>query len=169
MRNDAGEQLYGIVPMPIDICVADSQGGIGYMIERMLRNVLQDYGLKREVVTLVSMVLVDPNDPSLTDPTKRIGKIYNRDEAEYLSKTKNWQFKPTVKKNDSFRRVVPSLCPTIFNGELVRSLSEKGVIVITAGGGGIPVFMDENKNLRTVDEWSIKTWHHRYWPPDRCS
>ena len=63
MRNDAGEQLYGIAPMPLDICVADSQGGIGYMIERMLRNVLNKHGILKNVVTLVNMVLVDPLIP----------------------------------------------------------------------------------------------------------
>jgi carbamate kinase len=60
MRNDAGETMYKIAPMPLDICVADSQGGIGYMIERMLRNVLNKHGIQKNVVTLVNMVLVDP-------------------------------------------------------------------------------------------------------------
>jgi carbamate kinase len=58
MRNDAGESVYGIPQMPLDICVADSQGGIGYMIERMLRNVLHKHGINREVITLVTMILV---------------------------------------------------------------------------------------------------------------
>lgn len=74
MRNDAGEQLYNIAQMPVDVCVADSQGGIGYMIERMFRNVLKRHGLARNVVCMVTQVVVDRNDPAFDDPQKRIAK-----------------------------------------------------------------------------------------------
>src|SRR5665647_3392604 len=76
MRNEAGQELYNIAPMPLDICVADSQGGIGYMIERMFRNILNKYGIKRNVITLVGMVEVDPEDEAFKNPTKRIGMYY---------------------------------------------------------------------------------------------
>lgn len=152
MRNDAGEQVYGIVQMPIDICVADSQGGIGYMIERMLRNVLNKHGIHRNVVTMVSMVEVKQDDRSFENPSKRIGKIYSAAEADKLSNEKGWVFKPTVKMAGSFRRVVPSPEPiNIFNASLVKAIADSGTIVITAGGGGIPVYFDDNSNLRTVD------------------
>src|SRR5512133_2115429 len=85
MRNDAGEQLYNIAQMPVDVCVADSQGGIGYMIERMLKNVLNRHGLKKNVICLITQVLVDKDDPAFSDPQKRIGKIYSKEEAEDLS------------------------------------------------------------------------------------
>lgn len=85
MRNDAGEQLYNIAQMPVDICVADSQGGIGYMIERMFRNVLNRHRLTRNVVCMVTQVVVDRNDPAFDDPQKRIGKIYTREEADSLT------------------------------------------------------------------------------------
>jgi len=84
MRNDAGQQIYNIAPMPLDICVADSQGGIGYMIERMLRNVLRKHEIKKNVITLVSMTLIDPNDPAFKNPTKGIGKIYSEEEAKKI-------------------------------------------------------------------------------------
>src|SRR5210317_824763 len=74
MRNDAGEQIYNIPQMPLDICVADSQGGIGYMIERMLRNVLKKHNIDKEVVTLVTAVVVESDDPAFNMPTKRVGK-----------------------------------------------------------------------------------------------
>lgn len=152
MRNDAGEQLYNIVQMPLNICVADSQGGIGYMIERMLRNALANHGIKREVLTLVSMVLVDPNDKAFENPSKRIGKIYNSSEAENLKNEKGWSFKPSVKKAGTFRRVVPSPIPqSVLNWPIVKQLTEQGIIVITVGGGGIPVYYDEQMNLRTVN------------------
>lgn len=152
MRNDAGEQLYGIAPMPLDICVADSQGGIGYMIERMLRNVLNKHGILKNVVTLVNMVLVDPADPAFSNPVKGIGKIYPEEEARKLEQGKKWIFKPSGKSTGGFRRVVPSPLPRdIMNKEIIGSLARAGNIVIAAGGGGIPVYFDENQNVRTVD------------------
>ncbi len=90
MRNDAGEQLYNIAQMPLDICVADTQGGIGYMIERMLRNVLNKYGIEKNVACLVTQVVVDKNDPAFSDPQKRVGKIYDKAAADELHKTKGW-------------------------------------------------------------------------------
>ena len=98
MRNEAGEQLYDIEQMPLDICVADSQGGIGYMIERNLRNILKENGLNRDVVTLVTQVLVDKNDPNMKNPTKKVGKLYTKEQAVELEKSKGWIFKRTTKK-----------------------------------------------------------------------
>lgn len=152
MRNDAGKQLYNIEPMPLDICVADSQGGIGYMIERMIRNVLKKHGLKKNVITLVSMTLINPEDPAFQNPTKGIGKIYTEEEARKLRKKKGWIFKPSAKGNGGWRRMVPSPQPIdIVNSEIIENLVRSGNIVITAGGGGIPVYFDENQDLRTLD------------------
>lgn len=152
MRNDAGEQLYKIAQMPLDICVADSQGGIGYMIERMFRNVLNKYGIEKDVICLVTQVLVDANDPAFGDPQKRIGKIYSKEEADELSEKKGWIFKEEVKSDNGFRRVVPSPVPVgVLNESVVKNLAQGGNIVIAAGGGGVPVYLDENKDLRTVE------------------
>jgi carbamate kinase len=152
MRNDAGEQLYGIAQMPIDICVADSQGGIGYMIERMLRNVLNKHGIEKNVVCLVSQVLVDKDDPAFSDPQKRVGKIYNVTQAEELTTGRGWIFKEEIKTEGGFRRVVPSPLPTgIINETIIRDLTKQGNIVIAAGGGGVPVYFDENNDIRTTE------------------
>lgn len=152
MRNDAGESVYGIAPMPLDICVADSQGGIGYMIERMLRNVLRRHNINKNVVTLVNMVVVDPNDPAFENPVKGIGKIYSREEADKLAAAKRWVFKPSGKSTGGYRRVVASPQPKdVVNKEIIESLARSGNIVIAAGGGGIPVYMDENNDVRTLD------------------
>jgi carbamate kinase len=152
MRNDAGEQLYNIAPMPLDICVADSQGGIGYMLERMLRNVLNKHGIKKNVITMVTLVKVDKNDLAFNNPSKRIGKFYSWEEAEKLSTEKNWIFKPSTKLEGTYRRVVPSPVPLeIINKEIIELLVKNGNIVIAAGGGGIPVYFDEEKNVRTLD------------------
>ena len=153
LRNDAGEQVYGIAQMPLDICVADSQGGIGYMIERMLHNVLQRHGIRRNVVTLVTEVVIDPEDPAFRNPSKRIGRIYSREQAEDLSRRKGWIFKEEVKEDLSgWRRVVPSPRPhRILNAPMVEELARRGHIVIAAGGGGIPVYPDEENMLRAEE------------------
>jgi carbamate kinase len=149
MRNEAGEQLYKISRMPVDICVADSQGGIGYMIERMFRNILTKYEIKKNVVCLVTSVLVDKGDPAFTDPQKRIGKIYNKEEAEELLEKKGWIFREEVKTEGGLRRVVPSPDPVdIMNHSIVNDLARQGNIVIAAGGGGIPVYIDEKNDVR---------------------
>jgi carbamate kinase len=152
MRNDAGEKMYNIAPMPLDICVADSQGGIGYMIERIIRNVLNRYGIRKNVITMVTLVEVDHNDPAFKNPSKRIGKTYNKEEADKLSIEKKWVFKPSVKGKDGYRRVVPSPNPIkIINKDTIELLVNNGNIVISAGGGGIPVYFDEAGNVRTID------------------
>jgi carbamate kinase len=152
MRNDAGEQLYNIAQMPVDICVADSQGGIGYMIERMFRNVLNRHGLTRNVVTMVTQVVVDRNDPAFGDPQKRIGKIYTKEEADALALKKGWIFREEVKAEGGFRRVVPSPLPIdIMNHTIIRDLARQGNIVIAAGGGGVPVYIDEKKDVRPAE------------------
>jgi carbamate kinase len=152
LRNDAGEQLYGIPQMPVDICVADSQGGIGYMVERMLRNVLNRHGIEKEVVTLVTMVEVDKEDPAFKDPQKRIGQIYTRDEAEKLKAEKGWIFEETEKQQNGWRRVVPSPKPMrISNERVIETLARQGTIVIAAGGGGIPVYIDEKMDVRPAE------------------
>jgi carbamate kinase len=152
MRNDAGEQIYNIAQMPVDICVADSQGGIGYMIDRMFRNVLNKHHIKKNVVCLVTSVLVDINDPAFSDPQKRIGKIYSKEQAEELTLKKKWVFKEEVKNNGGYRRVVPSPVPIdIMNQSIIKDLARQGNIVIAAGGGGVPVYIDEKNDVRPAE------------------
>jgi carbamate kinase len=152
MRNDAGEQMYGIAQMPIDICVADSQGGIGYMIERMFRNVLNKHRINKNIICIVTQVLVAKDDPAFNDPQKRVGKIYTGDQAEELRVKKGWIFKEEIKTEGGFRRVVPSPVPVgIVNESVIRDLAINGNIVIAAGGGGVPVYLDEKKDVRPVE------------------
>ncbi|MBM3420194.1 MAG: carbamate kinase [Bacteroidetes bacterium] len=152
MRNDAGEHMYGIAQMPLDICVADSQGGIGYMIERMLRNVLNRHGIQKNVVCLVTQVMVDKDDPAFSDPQKRVGKIYPKEDADKLAAAKGWIFREEVKADGGFRRVVPSPVPVgIMNEEIISGLVRAGNIVIAAGGGGVPVYIDEKNDVRPAE------------------
>jgi carbamate kinase len=152
MRNDAGEHMYGIAQMPIDICVADSQGGIGYMIERMFKNVLNRHRIEKNVVCLITTVIVDKDDPAFTDPQKRVGKIYTKEQADDLTAKKGWVFKEEVKTEGGYRRVVPSPKPAgIMNYELIGELARRGSIVIAAGGGGVPVYIDEKNDVRPAE------------------
>jgi carbamate kinase len=149
MRNDAGEQLYNIPQMPLDICVADSQGGIGYMIERMLRNVLKKHGIEKDIVVVVTSVVVDKDDPAFKDPQKRVGKIYTKEEADKLAADKGWEFKEEVKADGGWRRVVPSPKPiSIMNEKIIEKLAREGNIVVAVGGGGVPVYIDEKNDVR---------------------
>src|SRR6056297_17333 len=111
LKNDAGEHVYDLPQMPLDVCVADTQGEIGYMIERMMVNLLNKYNYRKDVVTLVTQVEVDKNDPAFQDPQKRVGKIYGKEEADKFAKEKGWVFKEEVKQEGGWRRVVPSPLP----------------------------------------------------------
>jgi carbamate kinase len=151
LRNEAGYNSYKIPKMPLDICVADSQGGIGYMIERQIKNILIDHNIKKNVVTVISEVLVDLNDTAFKNPTKPIGPFFIKEEANLLANINNFVFKEDSRKR-GWRRVVPSPQPIeIINKEIIRDLASKGNIVITAGGGGVPVYLDENNHYQGIE------------------
>ena len=136
--------------LPLGICVADTEGGMGYMIEQSLQNGLKAAGIEREVVTIVSQVIVDPGDPLFDKYTKYIGQFYTEDEIKKLAAENGW----TVKEDSGrgWRRVVPSPKPLHFvNARAIRSLVDEGMVVIAGGGGGIPVYIDEEGKLEGVD------------------
>src|SRR3954467_13924109 len=125
---------YGAVEAyPLDVLGAETEGMVGYMIEQELGNLLP---FEVPFATILTMVEVDPADPAFRDPTKFIGPVYERAEADRLAAEKGWDFKPDGAK---WRRVVPSPVPQrIFEIRPIEWLLEKGAIVICAGGGGIP-------------------------------
>lgn len=131
---------------PLDVLGAESIGMIGYMIMQELGNLLP---LETPLATLLSQVEVDKNDPAFSNPSKPIGPVYTKEEAEKLAKEKNWSIAPD---NDKYRRVVPSPIPKrIFEIRPVKWLLEKGTVVICAGGGGIPTFYDDDGTLKGVE------------------
>lgn len=151
LRNEAGYNNYKIPKMPLDICVADSQGGIGYMIERQMVNILHEHKIKKNVVTLVTQVLVDPEDPAFQNPSKPVGAFYLKEEADLLARVNNFVFKEDPRKR-GWRRVVPSPKPQdILNKKVIKDLVNKGNIVIASGGGGVPVYRAEDKRLYGVE------------------
>jgi carbamate kinase len=128
--------------LPLFICVADLQGGMGYMIEQTLQNRLAEKRTKRDITTLVTQVVVDQNDPDFADPTKFIGQFYRKDIAHRMAKEMGWTaIRPFPgDRLGRWRRVVASPRPLeIVESRVIKQLVEEGVIVISAGGGGIPV------------------------------
>jgi carbamate kinase len=136
--------------LPLGICVADTEGGMGYMIAQSLQNRLHREKINRSVVTIVTQVIVDKNDPSVTNPTKFIGQFYSKEGAERLAEENDWSIKEDPGRG--WRRVVPSPIPLqIVERETIKQLVEMGTIVISAGGGGIPVYIEEDGTYEGVD------------------
>jgi carbamate kinase len=135
-RNEAVKNH--IPPMPLDVCGADSQGGIGYMIQQSLRNELEAKGIRRDVVAIVSQVVVSVDDEAFEHPTKPIGPFYGKEEALAIEKEKGYRL--IMDANRGYRRVVPSPRPLeIVEAATISKLLELGTVVIAVGGGGIPV------------------------------
>jgi len=145
------EMARGKVPeLPVGICVADIAGGMGYMIEQSLQNRLHREGIRREVITLVTQVIVDRDDPSMTNPRKYVGAYYSEQEAGRLMGETGWKMSPDGKKG--WRRVVPSPAPRkIVSAHVIRRMVEEGIIVVTAGGGGVPVCVEADGTYEGVD------------------
>jgi len=139
-----------IPPFPIDVNDAQTQGSIGYMISQSIRNVLIKKGKKKSVCAVVTQIVVDPNDPAFQNPTKPVGPFYKKEEAERLFKEKKWKMMEDAGRG--YRRVVPSPIPLdIIEIEAIKTLVESGVVVIAAGGGGIPVFKANDGTLKGVE------------------
>jgi carbamate kinase len=142
-RNEAAKDR--IPPMPLDICGADSQGGIGYMIQQILGNVLRRRGIDKPVVSLVSQVIVSEEDDAFQNPTKPIGPYYSLDESKELERSKGWIMKEDA-GGRGYRRVVPSPTPgKIVEADVISHLLAQGAVVIAVGGGGIPVVLKDGR------------------------
>ncbi len=132
--------------LPLHICVADLQGGMGYMIAQCLQNRLKDEGIDREVVTLISQILVAENDPAFADPSKFIGQFYDKDKAEKLKIEMGWTATAQFPGDKRWRRVVPSPRPiAMVESATIRNLVSNDTIVIAGGGGGIPVIRKDGR------------------------
>lgn len=134
-----------VSPYPLDVLGAESEGMIGYMIEQELSSRIVD----RRVATLLTQVVVDRDDPAFAAPTKPIGPVYAEAEARRVADERGWAIAPD---EGGFRRVVASPQPrSIVEIETIRVLIEAGVIVVCAGGGGVPVVISEDSAIRGVE------------------
>lgn len=151
-----GDELYRnemaraeLPPLPLGVLVAATAGWIGYMIQQSLQNALEKRGIERDVVTVITQVLVDPADPATHTPTKPIGRILDRETAASLVTELGWVIH---QEGRGHRRLVPSPVPRgIVEKEQIKRLIERGTIVIAAGGGGTPVYRDPVLKLEGVD------------------
>lgn len=148
LRNEVA--AYSVVPLPLDTCVANSQGSMGYMIQQVLQNELQQQKIDRMVVTIVTQTIVDPQDVAFHEPTKPIGVFYKPKEAERHMKNHGWKMMEDAGRG--YRRVVPSPLPVdIVEMAAIRTLYKNGTIVIAGGGGGIPVIRRSNGAFEGVE------------------
>jgi len=143
----ASETAANVTPsMPFDVCGAMSQGYIGYHIQQGLSKVLKQHGNNAQVATVVTQVVVDKNDPKFQNPTKPIGAFYSEEEAKALAAEKGYTMKEDAGRG--WRRVVASPVPVeIVELDAVKCLVDNGFVVVSVGGGGIPVIRDENGDL----------------------
>jgi len=136
--------------IPLDICGADTQGAIGYMIQKALLNEFRKRGLRKKVTTVVTQTVVDRDDPSFEHPSKPIGSFMSEKEALTNREEFGWQVMEDAGRG--FRRVVPSPIPReIIEVDVIGLLVERGYIVVAVGGGGIPVIRNERGDLEGVE------------------
>jgi len=139
-----------IPPLPLDICGAATQGFMGYMIQQTLANRLRAAGVKHNLTTVVTQVIVDKNDSAFKHPSKPIGPFYSFDEMQRLCKERGWEMIEDA--NRGFRRVVPSPKPiNIQQARIIKAMLDAGEIVVAVGGGGIPSVREEDGSLRGIE------------------
>jgi len=135
--------------VPLDSCGADTQGAIGYMIQQCLYNEFKQREIKKSVVSVVTQTLVEKNDPAFQSPTKPIGPFYDKEKAEKYMKERRWNVMEDAGRG--WRRVVPSPIPVkIIEQDVIKSLVNKGIVVVAIGGGGIPV-IEQNGRLKGAE------------------
>jgi len=140
----ASPQMY---PLPLEVCVADTQAGMGYMIGQCMANALAQRGLERDITTLVTQVLIDRKDPAFNNPSKPIGMAMDEAHAFMHRDNDGWSITPVG--NGLYRRIVPSPKPQrILEMNTIRRLVEDGELVICCGGGGVPVVQDSDGRFR---------------------
>jgi len=148
-RSEIAAKVEGMHEVPLDVCGADSQGAIGYSLQQNLQNELHKRGIKKAVATVVTQVAVDRNDKAFTNPSKPIGGFMDEAEAKHREKELGWNIVEDAGRG--WRRVVASPIPVkVVELDAVEALIEAGVIVVTVGGGGIPVVEKEDGSYEGV-------------------
>ena len=140
-----------VPPMPLDVCVADTEGSMGYILQQALLNELRRHNMRNVyVVTMITQVLVDGDDPAFSNPTKPVGPFLAKEQAQKRVKEDNWQIIEDAGRG--YRRVVPSPKPVkIIQRYMIRDLCRQGNIVIALGGGGIPVRKNKDNDYEGIE------------------
>ncbi len=136
--------------LPLDVAVADSQGGIGYMLQQALENEFRRQHVQKQVIALVTQTLVDPSDPAMQQPSKPIGMFYTAEESEQKQREYGWTMREDAGRG--WRRVVPSPYPRqIIESATIETMARAGFVVISTGGGGVPVIVNEQGDLEGIE------------------
>jgi len=135
------EAVTKVPPLPLDVCVAETQGSMGYIIEKALSNEFQRRGIERDLLTVLSQIEVDAEDPAFKNPTKPIGPFYTAYRAKHLMEVERW---PMVEDSGrGYRKVVASPRPSrLLSVSALKALYDTGAVIIAGGGGGIPVYRE---------------------------
>jgi carbamate kinase len=148
-RSEIAAKVEGMHEVPLEVCGADSQGAIGYALQQTLQNELNRCGVKKSVATVVTQVAVDANDKAFKEPSKPIGSFMDEAEAKRREKELGWSVKEDAGRG--WRRVVASPLPNeVVELDAVKTLLKAGTVVITVGGGGIPVIRKPDGELQGV-------------------
>lgn len=151
LANLAGKKTFDLPEMPLDISVAYSQGFIGYIIEQQLRNVLKAHDMDRDIISLITRVIVTKDDPAFQNPQKPIGPYYSKEEADKIAKETDSKFVEDP-RGRGWRKVVASPRPLVIsNTRTIEKIAREGHIVVAVGGGGIPVYFEKPNYLRGID------------------
>ena len=149
LRSELGNRHGGLPQLPLEVCVADTQGGMGYMLQQCLANAFAGTGLPGVVATVVTQVLVERDDPAFSNPTKPVGETIPAHRVSEL-RDLGWSLEED-RRRGGWRRVVPSPDPLeVVEAAAVRALLDDGVVVVAAGGGGIPVVQRDDGSLEGV-------------------
>ena len=134
----------------LDVCVADSQGRIGYILQNVFDNVCRRHGIDKKSFSVITQVVVDPNDPGFQSPSKPVGVFYQKEEADRLAEERGWILKEDAGRG--WRRMIPSPLPLeIVEEHIFHDLLDRGCIAIGAGGGGVPVFRNDQGDLEGIE------------------
>ncbi len=151
LANSAAHQVHDLPDMPLDVAVAYSQGFIGYIVEQQLRNVFNEHEIDKDIISIITQVMVNKDDPAFQNPTKPIGPFYPKEEADKISSQTGSKFMEDP-RGRGWRKVVASPKPRMINNvKSIEKLARDGQIVIAVGGGGIPVVYKAENKLRGID------------------
>ncbi len=151
VQQDAGSPQ--VPPQPMDLCSAMTQGQLGYILQQALMNELKSYNLDFNVVTMITQVLVDRNDPAFSHPSKPVGPFYDLASKEKLESERGYRIKKVLPHGEApFRRIVPSPDPIrILEVHALKKVVDAGMIVIASGGGGVPVILNERGEFEGIE------------------
>jgi len=149
MQNELAQEV--VPTVPLDVLVAQTEGSLGYILQQQLLNEFRHHRIRKHIITMITQVIVDPNDVAFDNPSKPVGPFYSKEEAEKLKERyENWQI--AEDSNRGYRRIVPSPMPQkVIQSRMIRSLVYAGNVVLALGGGGVPITQNSDNEYVGVE------------------